>query len=80
MGNKEYKGADIFEYIGLYIRYFLCNCLRVHKDLKDLSGDINGKDVEATLLFSPFRPLMPLRGMHVHVTCARASRAAPIYQ
>lgn len=43
MGNKEYKGGGnvIFEYIGLYIRYFLCKCLRVHKDLKDLSGEAN---------------------------------------
>ncbi|MBR4787080.1 MAG: hypothetical protein IK013_04275 [Bacteroidales bacterium] len=41
---------------------------------------INGKEVEASLLFPPLRPLMPFRGMHVHVTFARTARAAPIYQ
>ncbi|MCQ2276191.1 MAG: hypothetical protein MJZ87_04530 [Bacteroidales bacterium] len=38
---KEYKGGHyvFFEYIGLYIRYFLCKLFRHDKTLSELSGE-----------------------------------------
>lgn len=38
---KEYKGGlyVFFEYIGLYIRYFLCKLFRRDKTLSELSGE-----------------------------------------